>query len=69
MTFVRNFGAFWYDFIVGDSWELAAGVVGLLVVTKLIDTAIPVAAEDLLHLAVPAAVVATLGISLARAPR
>ena len=27
MTFLRNFGRFWYDFIVGDDWRLATGVV------------------------------------------
>ncbi|HUS14802.1 MAG TPA: hypothetical protein VM536_07255 [Chloroflexia bacterium] len=32
MKYVRGFIAFWYDFIVGDAWEVAAGVVfGLLV--------------------------------------
>ena len=24
---LRNFGAFWWDFIVGDDWLIAAGVV------------------------------------------
>ncbi len=24
---LRAFGAFWYDFIVGDDWRVAAGVV------------------------------------------
>lgn len=27
MGFVRGFGRFWYDFIVGDDWKIAAGVV------------------------------------------
>ncbi|MBO0838116.1 MAG: hypothetical protein J2P28_21735 [Actinobacteria bacterium] len=28
---VRAFGAFWYDFVIGDDWVVAAGVVvGLL---------------------------------------
>ncbi len=27
MRFLRNFGRFWYDFIVGDDWRVAAGVV------------------------------------------
>lgn len=32
MKYVVNFVMFWYDFIVGDDWRLAAGVVaGLLV--------------------------------------
>ena len=27
MTWIRAFGAFWWDFIVGDDWRIAAGVV------------------------------------------
>jgi hypothetical protein len=27
MRFVRNFFRFWYDFIIGDDWRVAAGVV------------------------------------------
>jgi hypothetical protein len=27
MTALRRFGAFWYDFIIGDDWRVAAGVV------------------------------------------
>jgi hypothetical protein len=30
MNFLRGFGQFWYDFIVGDDWKLAA-VVALVV--------------------------------------
>ena len=30
MRFVVGFGRFWYDFIVGDDWRIAAGVVGVL---------------------------------------
>jgi hypothetical protein len=30
MRFVRAFGRFWYDFIVGDDWRIAAGVVLVL---------------------------------------
>jgi hypothetical protein len=26
MRFLRNFARFWYDFIVGDDWRVAAGV-------------------------------------------
>jgi len=33
MTFLRNFGAFWYDFIVGDDWVLAVGVLVALALT------------------------------------
>jgi hypothetical protein len=27
VTFIRRFGRFWYDFIVGDDWRLAVGVI------------------------------------------
>jgi hypothetical protein len=27
MKYIRGFFAFWYDFIIGDAWEVAAGVV------------------------------------------
>jgi len=33
MNILRNFSLFWYDFIVGDAWELAAGVVIALVLS------------------------------------
>ena len=33
MTYLRRFGHFWYDFVVGDDWVVAAGVVGGLAVT------------------------------------
>jgi hypothetical protein len=33
---VRSFGAFWWDFIVGDDWRIAVGVVVALAVTKIV---------------------------------
>ena len=27
MKYVRNFGRFWWDFVVGDDWRAALGVV------------------------------------------
>jgi hypothetical protein len=27
MRYVRGFGKFWYDFIIGDDWKIAAAVV------------------------------------------
>jgi hypothetical protein len=26
MGFIRGFGQFWYDFIIGDDWKIAAAV-------------------------------------------
>jgi hypothetical protein len=42
MKFIKGFFAFWYDFIVGDAWEVAAGVViGLLALYFFIHYATP----------------------------
>ena len=30
MRFVRGFARFWWDFVVGDDWRIAAGVVVVL---------------------------------------
>jgi hypothetical protein len=61
---LRSFGRFWWDFVVGDDWRVAAGVVVALVATKLL-TAADVNAWWLL----PLAVVLLLGDSLRRATR
>ncbi|MSQ23773.1 MAG: hypothetical protein EXR58_04355 [Chloroflexi bacterium] len=69
MRFIKGFAAFWYDFIVGDSWELAVGILGLLIALKLFDSALPSVADPTLYILMPIAVVAVLGVSLARAER
>jgi hypothetical protein len=61
---LRSFGRFWWDFVVGDDWRVAAGVLLALVATKLL-TAADVNAWWLL----PVAVVVLLGDSLRRASR
>jgi Na+/glutamate symporter len=33
MRFLKGFGMFWYDFIIGDDWKIAAAVVLALAVT------------------------------------
>ncbi len=33
MRWLRAFGAFWWDFIVGDDWRIAAGVIVALAAT------------------------------------
>ena len=30
--FLKGFGQFWYDFIIGDDWKIAAAVVAVLMV-------------------------------------
>jgi hypothetical protein len=61
---LRAFGAFWYDFVIGDDWLLAAGVVVGLGGTYLLSRA-HVAAWWLL----PAVVAVLLPASLWRATR
>ena len=61
---IRAFAAFWYDFVVGDDWLIAVGVVIGLALTYLLSrTAVP--AWWLL----PLAVVVLLPLSLWRAVR
>lgn len=60
----RGFGLFWWDFIVGDDWRIAAGVVLALAVTAFVATT-SIAAWWI----VPAAVIILLGASLRRGTR
>jgi hypothetical protein len=61
---VRSFRAFWWDFIVGDDWRVAAGVVAAFGATAAVARA-GVPAWWLL----PVAVLIVLGVSLAGAAR
>ncbi len=64
LSWVIAFGRFWYRFIVGDDWTLAAAVaVGLLVTAALNSRDIPA------WWLVPVLVVTVVGISLRRANR
>jgi hypothetical protein len=39
---VRRFGRFWWDFLVGDDWRIAAGVLAAIILTALLSaTEIP----------------------------
>jgi hypothetical protein len=60
---LKSFGAFWYDFVIGDDWHVAALVVAALAVTALLTHVAGVNAWWLL----PLCVVAALGWSLLRA--
>jgi hypothetical protein len=64
MSRLRSFGRFWWDFVVGDDWLVAAGIAAALGLTKLL-TADDVNAWWLL----PLAVVVLLAASLQRATR
>jgi hypothetical protein len=36
MKYIVGFFQFWYDFIVGDDWTIAAGVIVALILTALL---------------------------------
>jgi hypothetical protein len=64
MQALRRFGAFWYDFVIGDDWRVAVTVVVALALTFAAASA---------HIAawwvVPVAVAIALPLSLRRAAR
>ena len=62
---VRAFGAFVYDFIIGDDWWVAAGVAAGLAATYLLAHAAHVGAWWL----IPVLLIALLPLSLWRAVR
>jgi hypothetical protein len=64
MKYVRAFGHFWWDFVVGDDWRAAAGVLIAIGVTA----ALAAGNVDAWWL-MPAAVAVVLWFSLRRAVR
>jgi hypothetical protein len=62
---LRAFGAFWYDFVVGDDWRVAVAVVSALVLTYVLSVTTSIAVWWVL----PAAVVVLLPYSLLRVIR
>jgi hypothetical protein len=64
VTALRRFGGFWWDFVVGDDWRVAAGIAVALALTKLL-TSEGVNAWWLM----PVAVAIVLAASLRRATR
>ena len=64
MSALRRFGRFWWDFVVGDDWRVAAGVVLALAVSGVLaEAGIPA------WWILPAAVAAVLYLSLRRETR
>jgi hypothetical protein len=61
MSRLRAFGRFWWDFVVGDDWRAAAGIVVALGVTAAL-----VAAHVDAWWVLPASVVLVLWLSLRR---
>jgi hypothetical protein len=64
MSRVAAFGRFWWDFVVGDDWRTAAGVVVAMAVTA----SLVAAGVDAWWL-MPASVAVLLAVSLRRAAR
>lgn len=63
MRFVKGFGLFWWDFIVGDSIVLAIGVLAVVGVGFALTTVRDAGAVEVI---VPAGVILTLALSLPR---
>jgi hypothetical protein len=64
MSRARAFAAFWWDFVVGDDWRLAAGLaVALALTALLVDEGLPA------WWLMPVAVALALTASLRRATR
>lgn len=57
---LRAFGAFWYDFVVGDDWRIA-----LAVLVALLLTAVLAVVTSAAWILLPVVVVAVLTVSLA----
>ncbi len=64
MSYIARFFAFWYDFIVGDDWTVATGVVVALIITALL-----VKASITAWWLMPLAAVLLMFFSLQRATR
>jgi hypothetical protein len=63
MRFIRGFGQFWYDFLVGDDWKIAAAVVATLILGAVVLLTIDLP-EMVLTSALGAALMAAFVIAL-----
>jgi hypothetical protein len=66
MKYIKGFFAFWYDFIVGDAWEVAAGVLLTLIALYLLAHYASSSFSTYGALLFPVVIVALLGYSLWR---
>jgi hypothetical protein len=62
---LHGFGLFWYDFLVGDDWRVALGVVVALAATLVVTNTTHIAAWWI----VPVAVASLLPLSVRRVAR
>ena len=67
MRYLRAFGAFWYDFLVGDRPELFVGVIAILGLVWAVNQM--ALRAEVAAVLMPAAVCLLLALSLARAVR
>ena len=63
MRYLRAFGRFWFDFIVGDDWRIAAGVVTVLALGALALDA-ELLSESVLAVLIALAIVGVVLVSL-----
>ena len=61
MKYITGFGAFWYDFIVGDSIALAIGGAAVLIVGAVL---VQLGMRSVAEFALPTIVLGTLAVSL-----
>ena len=63
MKLIVGFGQFWWDFIVGDEWKIAAGVVASLVVGAIL-VATTAASDTAISILVSAAIITVVTVSI-----
>jgi hypothetical protein len=63
VRYVSAFGRFWFDFVVGEDWRIAAGVVAVLGLGALALRA-EVLSDSLLAVLIAAAIVAVVVVSV-----
>ena len=66
MGFVRGFARFWYDFIVGDDWRIATGVVVVLAAGALLVSATSLS-DTVVTIMVTSGILSVVGASIVRA--
>jgi hypothetical protein len=67
MRYVKGFGKFWYDFIVGEDWRIAAGVATTLAAGAVLASADAVGDSVLVVLVAAAIVLVVVASVLASA--
>ena len=63
VKFIVGFGQFWWDFIVGDEWKIAAGVLASLVVGAIL-VAKTAASDTAISILVSAAIITVVTVSI-----